>query len=83
MEIDTLVAEFLETYYGGGAAAASVVKYIKLISTAFETGNRSVDFTGRVMDTLEAKSAIFVDFPVFRWLLIGFFLVPHSISMKS
>lgn len=55
LDIDALVADFLETYYGGGAAAACVEKYIKLMSTAFQTGNRSVDFTGRVMDPMESR----------------------------
>ena len=49
LDIDTLVTEFLETYYGGGVAAASVGKYITLMSTSFKAGNRSVDFTGRVV----------------------------------
>jgi hypothetical protein len=47
LDIDKLVAQFLQTYYGGGAAAVSVHKYIKLMSSAFQTGNRSVDYTGR------------------------------------
>ena len=55
LDIETLVAEFLETYYGGGAAAASVGKYIKLMDTALQTGNSSVDFTGRVVG--DAKAA--------------------------
>ena len=54
LDIDTLVAEFLENYYGGGAAAAKVGEYIKLISAAFLTGNSSVDFTGRVLDAKDA-----------------------------
>jgi hypothetical protein len=56
LDIDTLVGEFLETYYGGGAAAQSVGKYIRLMAMAFQTGNRSVDFTGRVMDPREARA---------------------------
>jgi hypothetical protein len=55
LDIDTLVAEFLETYYGGGLAAASVGEYIKAISAAFQTGNNSIDFTGRVLSPLAAK----------------------------
>ena len=55
LDITTLVKEFLVTYYGGGAAAAKVHQYITLMATAFASGNRSVDFTGRVMDPLEAK----------------------------
>ena len=47
LDIDQLVSGFLETYYGGGAAAAKVGKYIRLISSAFQTHNRSVDFAGR------------------------------------
>ena len=57
LDIDTLVAEFLETYYGGGTAAANVGKYIKLISTGFQKGNRSIDFTGRVVYPLGSKAA--------------------------
>ena len=49
LDIDHLVAEFLENYYGGGAAAAKVGQYIKLIDSAHLTGNTSVDFTGRVL----------------------------------
>ena len=49
LDIGTLVAEFLETYYGGGVAAASVGEYITLISNSFKAGNRSIDFTGRVI----------------------------------
>jgi len=49
LDIDHLVAEFLENYYGGGAAAAKVGQYIKLMTTAFQKGNRSVDFTGRIL----------------------------------
>jgi hypothetical protein len=47
LDVETLVAEFLEAYYGGGEAAAGLSKYIHLMATAFATGNRSVDFTGR------------------------------------
>ena len=49
LEIDHLVAEFLENYYGGGTAAAKIGKYIKLMTTAYQKGNRSVDFTGRIL----------------------------------
>ena len=55
LDTDTLVAEFVQTYYGGGAAAAGVGKYITLMSTAFQTGNSSVDFAGRVLTPLAAK----------------------------
>eukprot|EP01051_Picozoa_sp_SAG22_P005699 SAG22_NODE_347_length_11873_cov_15.313997_3_plen_1456_part_00 len=47
LDVDELLREFLETYYGGGAAAHSVGKYTKLISTAYATANTSVDFTGQ------------------------------------
>jgi hypothetical protein len=54
LDIDHLVAEFLENYYGGGTAAANVGKYIKLIDTAFQKGNHSVDFRGRILDAKDA-----------------------------
>lgn len=54
LDIDTLVADFLEAYYGG-VAAACVEKYIRLMAMAFQAGNRSVDFTGRVMDPMESR----------------------------
>ena len=50
LDIDNLVTEFLENYYGGGAAAKKVAEYIKLIDTAHLTGNKSVEFDGRVLD---------------------------------
>lgn len=55
LDIDMLVEGFLDEYYGGGVPAQKVGKYIKLISAAFQTANRSVDFTGRPMDPLEAR----------------------------
>ena len=56
LDIDHLVAEFLETYYGGGTAATNVGEYIKLIDTAFQKGNRSVDFRGRILDAKVRKT---------------------------
>jgi hypothetical protein len=55
LDIDTLVEEFLETYYGGGAVAAKVRSYIELIDAAHLAGNRSVDFAGRVLDRKDVK----------------------------
>jgi hypothetical protein len=47
LDVDELLQEFVETFYGGGAAAKRVGEYIRLISTAYATANTSVDFTGR------------------------------------
>ncbi len=55
LSVDELVESFLHEYYGGGVSAQKVGEYIKLISTAFQTANRSLDFTGRPMDPLEAR----------------------------
>ena len=50
LDIDHLIADFLDNYYGGGEAAAKIDAYIKLIDTAFLTANASVDFTGRALN---------------------------------
>ena len=55
LDIEKLLAEFLDNYYGGGEVAKKVGKYIKLISAAFATANHSIDFTGKVMEPLEAR----------------------------
>ena len=55
LDVEHLLTEFLNEYYGGGQVAANVKKYITLISAAFAEANHSLDFTGRVMDPLEAR----------------------------
>eukprot|EP01043_Picozoa_sp_COSAG02_P000987 COSAG02_NODE_20_length_53673_cov_86.864841_22_plen_582_part_00 len=54
LDVDDLLESFLNEYYGE-RPAQRIAKYIKLIETAFQTGNHSVDFTGRPMDKLEAR----------------------------
>jgi hypothetical protein len=55
LDIDKLLADFLDIYYGGGETTKNIGKYIKLISAAFATANHSIDFTGKMMDPLEAR----------------------------
>jgi hypothetical protein len=43
LDIDALLAQFLDEYYGGGEASANIGKYIRLISNAFATANHSMD----------------------------------------
>jgi hypothetical protein len=54
LDIERLLTEFLDNYYGGGVVAAKVAEYIKLIDTAHLTGNRSVEFDGRVLNAEDA-----------------------------
>ena len=54
LDVDDLLESFLNEYYGE-RPAQRIAKYIKLIETAFQTANHSVDFTGRLMDKLEAR----------------------------
>ena len=43
LDVDTLLAEFLDEYYGGGETSANVGKYIKLMASSFAAANYSVD----------------------------------------
>ena len=43
LDVDTLLAEFLDEYYGGGETSANVGKYIKMMASSFAAANYSVD----------------------------------------
>ena len=86
LDIERLLTEFLDNYYGGGVVAAKVAEYIKLIDTAHLTGNRSVEFDGRVLNAEDAhklgggpNSSIYAN----ETLLIGATLLTDALKAAA